>query len=86
MGTVAFLPEKDKIEQLHVEDGWQSLMPTRFSCGKKATVSIEVACEGCKLEFEQLFSIPPLGECNFALQVSSARLMHCIAFDLIEIG
>jgi len=64
MGTVAFLPEKEKIEQLHLEDGWQSLAPTRFSCGEKATVSIEVACQGCRLEFEQLFSIPPLGECG----------------------
>ncbi|KAG1735315.1 uncharacterized protein EDB91DRAFT_1083769 [Suillus paluster] len=61
MGTVAFLPEKEKIEQLHFEDGWQSQLPTRFSCGKKATVSIEVACDSCKLEFEQIFSIPPLG-------------------------
>jgi hypothetical protein len=64
MGTVAFLPEKEKIEQLELEDGWQSLMPTRFSCGEKATVSIEVTCEGCRLEFEQLFSTPPLGECR----------------------
>jgi hypothetical protein len=64
MGTVAFFPEKEKIEQLRLEDGWQSQLPTRFSCGEKATVSIEVACDGCKLEFEQLFSIPPLGECG----------------------
>jgi len=62
MGTVAFLPHKEKIEQLRLEDGWESLMPTRFSCGKKSTVTIEVACEGCTLEFEQLFSFPPLGE------------------------
>ncbi|KAG0705814.1 hypothetical protein DFH29DRAFT_1029081 [Suillus ampliporus] len=61
MGTVAFLPEKEKIGQLHFEDGWQSQLPTRFSCGKQATVSIEVACDSCRLEFEQIFSIPPLG-------------------------
>ncbi|KAG2038445.1 hypothetical protein BDR03DRAFT_954815 [Suillus americanus] len=60
MGTVAFLPGREKIEQLELEDGWQSLMPTRFSCGKKMTVSIEVACEGCRLEFEQVFSRPAL--------------------------
>ncbi|KAG1861274.1 hypothetical protein F4604DRAFT_1788281 [Suillus subluteus] len=60
MGTVAFFPEKEKQELLDLEDGWQSLMPTRFSCGEKMTVSIEVACEGCRLEFEQLFSSPPL--------------------------
>ncbi|KAG1876363.1 hypothetical protein F4604DRAFT_1680529 [Suillus subluteus] len=60
MGTVAFLPQKEKIEQLELEDGWESLLPTRFSCGEKMTVSIEVACEGCRLEFEQLFSFPPL--------------------------
>ncbi|KAG1861281.1 hypothetical protein F4604DRAFT_1788292 [Suillus subluteus] len=60
MGTVAFLSDKEKEELLDFEDGWQSLMPTRFSCGEKMTVSIEVACEGCRLEFEQLFSSPAL--------------------------
>ncbi|KAG1736943.1 hypothetical protein EDD22DRAFT_959693 [Suillus occidentalis] len=61
MGTVAFLPEKEKIEQLGLEDGWQSQLATRFSCGKKASVvTIEVACDSCNIEFEQLFSIPPL--------------------------
>jgi hypothetical protein len=62
MGTVAFLPEKEKIKQLKFEDGWQSQLPTRFPCGEDATVSIEVACDGCRIEFEQLFSSPPLGE------------------------
>ncbi|KAG2141415.1 uncharacterized protein EDB93DRAFT_1241772 [Suillus bovinus] len=61
MGTVAFLPEKEKIEQLGLEDGWQSRLATRFSCGKEAAVvTIEVACDSCKIEFEQIFSIPPL--------------------------
>ncbi|KAG1722838.1 uncharacterized protein EDB91DRAFT_1174115 [Suillus paluster] len=60
MGTVAFLPDKKKIEQLHFEDGWQSQLSTRFSCGKKMTVSIEVTCDGCRLEFELIFSSPPL--------------------------
>ncbi|KAG1764514.1 hypothetical protein EDD22DRAFT_845810 [Suillus occidentalis] len=61
MGTVAILPEKEKIEQLGLEDGWQSQLATRFSCGKKASVvTIEVACDSCNIEFEQLFSIPPL--------------------------
>lgn len=61
MGTVAFLPEKQKIEQLGLEDGWQSQLATRFSCENKASVvTIEVACDSCRIEFEQLFSIPPL--------------------------
>lgn len=61
MGTVAFLPEKEKIEQLGLEDGWQSQLATRFSCGKEASVvTVEVACDSCRIEFEQLFSIPPL--------------------------
>lgn len=63
MGTVAFLPEKEKIEQLGLEDGWQSQLATRFSCGKEAAViTVEVACNSCRLEFEQIFSVPPLGE------------------------
>lgn len=60
MGTVGFFPDKEKIEQLELEDGWQSLMATRFPCGEEGTLSIEVACEGCRLEFEQVFSSPPL--------------------------
>jgi len=62
MGTIAFLPENEKIKQLQFEDGWQSQLSTQFSCGEKATVSIEVACDSCRIEFEQLFSSPPLGE------------------------
>ncbi|KAG1847091.1 hypothetical protein C8R48DRAFT_615858 [Suillus tomentosus] len=63
MGTVAFLPEKEKIEQLGLEDGWQSQLATRFSCGKEAAViTVEVACNSCRLDFEQIFSVPPLGE------------------------
>ncbi|KAG1809627.1 uncharacterized protein BJ212DRAFT_1302471 [Suillus subaureus] len=61
MGTVAFLPEKEKIEQLGLEDGWQSQLATRFSCGKEASVvTVEVACDSCRIEFKQLFSVPPL--------------------------
>jgi hypothetical protein len=65
MGTVAFLPEKEKIEQLGLEDGWQSQLATQFSCGKEASViTVEVACDNCRIKFKQLFSIPPLGECG----------------------
>ncbi|OAX39648.1 hypothetical protein K503DRAFT_674156, partial [Rhizopogon vinicolor AM-OR11-026] len=60
MSTVPFLPEKEGIEQLELEDRWQSLIPAWFSCGEKATVSIEVTCEGCRLEFEQCFSAPAI--------------------------
>ncbi|KIM89627.1 hypothetical protein PILCRDRAFT_812454 [Piloderma croceum F 1598] len=61
MGTVAFLPEKERSDQLNYEDGWQLRAPTpRFACGEKATYTIEVACKGCKLEFEQIFSSPAL--------------------------
>ncbi|KAG1761150.1 hypothetical protein EDD22DRAFT_954298 [Suillus occidentalis] len=38
MGTMAFLPEKEKIEQLGLEDSWQSQLATQFSCGKEASV------------------------------------------------
>jgi hypothetical protein len=65
MGTVAFLPEKENIEQLGLEDGWQSQLATRFSCGKEASfITIEVACDNCRIKFKQLFAIPLLGECG----------------------
>ncbi|EGN98465.1 hypothetical protein SERLA73DRAFT_169425 [Serpula lacrymans var. lacrymans S7.3] len=61
MGTVAFLPEEEMIDQLDLEDGWQLSDPTpRFACGQKETYTIEVSCEGCSLEYEQILSLPAL--------------------------
>ncbi|KAG1765971.1 hypothetical protein EV702DRAFT_1151015 [Suillus placidus] len=58
IGTVAFLPEKEKIEWLGLEDGWQSQLATRFSCGEEASViTVEIAYNSGRIEFEQLFSV-----------------------------
>lgn len=62
MGTVAFLPEKEKIEKFELEDGWELGAPTRFPCTNGTIYTIEVACKGCTLEFDQIFSDPPLGK------------------------
>ncbi|EGN98467.1 hypothetical protein SERLA73DRAFT_169426 [Serpula lacrymans var. lacrymans S7.3] len=61
MGTVAFMPEKEIVGQLELEEGWQLYAPTpRFRCGQKATYTVEVTCQGCSLVYEQIRSLPPL--------------------------
>jgi len=61
LGTVAFLPDEERKQLFDLEDGWQLKPPTpRFPCGEKGNLTIEVACEGCTLEFDQIFSDPPL--------------------------
>jgi len=61
MGTIAFMPEEEMMTKLHREDGWQLSPPTpRFPCGEDKVYTIEVACSGCTLEFEQVLSFPPL--------------------------
>ncbi|KDQ06588.1 hypothetical protein BOTBODRAFT_246239 [Botryobasidium botryosum FD-172 SS1] len=61
LGTIAFMPEREMMKELHREDGWQLGPPTpRFACGGEAVYTVEVACSGCTLEFEQVFSFPPL--------------------------
>lgn len=66
LGTIAFynMNEPENVEKLGLEDGWQLEVPTlRFECWQGGSITIEVTCETCYLEFDQLFSLPPLGEC-----------------------
>lgn len=62
MGTVAFLPDKERVEKFDLEDGWELKASTRFPC---VIYTIEVACEGCTLEFDQIFSDPALGKFKY---------------------
>ncbi|EIM84316.1 uncharacterized protein STEHIDRAFT_170043 [Stereum hirsutum FP-91666 SS1] len=64
MGTVNFSAEYVK----EADIGWQLRVPTpRLECGGRRNTVIEVACSeeairksGCRLEFLQIFSEPPL--------------------------
>ncbi|KAG1858178.1 hypothetical protein F4604DRAFT_1931207 [Suillus subluteus] len=58
MSTVAFIAEKEKMEQLQLEESWQSKIPARFSCGP--LLASRLPAMVVKLEFEQLFLVHPL--------------------------
>ncbi|KZT04771.1 uncharacterized protein LAESUDRAFT_283178 [Laetiporus sulphureus 93-53] len=61
LGTVAWITHADRLHLPEFEDGWQLKPPTpRFECGYRTVNTIEVACEGCNIEFNQVFSEPPL--------------------------
>ncbi|KZT10489.1 uncharacterized protein LAESUDRAFT_673255 [Laetiporus sulphureus 93-53] len=59
LGTVSWIPFQDRKGMFAYDDGWQAMDPTpRFNCPGVHTV--EIACEGCYIEFDQIFSEPPL--------------------------
>ncbi|KAH9924181.1 uncharacterized protein B0H18DRAFT_955577 [Fomitopsis serialis] len=61
LGTVSWMPEKERMEKLEWEDGWQLKPQTpRFDCSEKKWFTFEVSCDNCTLEFEQIFSDPPM--------------------------
>ncbi|KAJ7084135.1 hypothetical protein C8R44DRAFT_651625, partial [Mycena epipterygia] len=63
LGTVNFTSVETQrgVEDL---DGQELRAPTpRFGCLGDTEITVEVACTACRLEFDQIFSDPPLGEC-----------------------
>ncbi|KAF7299741.1 hypothetical protein HMN09_00980000 [Mycena chlorophos] len=65
MGTVNFTNRVEQ-EHLHHLDGQELKAPTpRLPCSGVTEITVELAfadsCVGCRLEFQQVFSMPPLG-------------------------
>ncbi|TFY69837.1 hypothetical protein EVJ58_g200 [Rhodofomes roseus] len=61
LGIVAWMPEKERMEKLDWEDGWQLKPQTpRFDCTEKKWFTFEMSCDNCTLEFEQIFSDPAM--------------------------
>lgn len=56
LGTVNFTSVKGY-------DGWQLRAPTpRFDC-PNGRYTVEVTCSSCRIDFQQVFSMPALGKC-----------------------
>lgn len=63
LGTVNFTETVDTLDSAVETDGKELRAPTpRFDCSGEFDLAVEIACKDCLLEFEQVFSSPPLGE------------------------
>lgn len=63
LGTVSFT-SRDTQNILGYLDAQEIKAPTpRFDCLGDTEITVEVACAACQLEFDQVFSMPPLGVC-----------------------
>ncbi|KAJ7707390.1 hypothetical protein B0H17DRAFT_1000468 [Mycena rosella] len=61
LGTVNFTSRATQ-SRLGYLDAQELKAPTpRFDCLGDTEITVEVACAACRLEFEQIFSMPPLG-------------------------
>lgn len=61
LGTVNFTSRSTQ-NRLGYLDAQELKAPTpRFDCPGDTEITVEVVCASCRLEFEQVFSMPPLG-------------------------
>ncbi|KAF8214934.1 hypothetical protein K438DRAFT_1954939 [Mycena galopus ATCC 62051] len=61
LGSVNFTSRETQNQLGHL-DGQEIRAPTpRFDCLGVTEITVEVVCKTCRLEFDQVFSMPPLG-------------------------
>ncbi|KAH7918914.1 hypothetical protein BV22DRAFT_890949 [Leucogyrophana mollusca] len=61
LGTVSFTPLPEVYDPEDERDGMELRPPTPlFECDGDSRIAIEVTCSDCRLNFEQVFSDPPL--------------------------
>ncbi|KAJ6504618.1 hypothetical protein C8R47DRAFT_1209894 [Mycena vitilis] len=61
LGTVNFTSRETQ-NRLGYLDGQELREPTpRFGCLGDTEITVEVVCKACRLKFDQVFSMPPLG-------------------------
>lgn len=88
MGTVNFT---DREVQNRIVDltGKELKMPTPlFDCSNKMNLTVEIACKSCRLQFDQLFTDPPLGTYSaFHWHVyESIDVMVYVGFEVIDLA
>ncbi|KAH7913569.1 hypothetical protein BJ138DRAFT_605150 [Hygrophoropsis aurantiaca] len=61
LGTVDFKPAMEADEWDVEADGNELRAPTPlFECGGRSSIAFEVACQDCRLEFDQILSMPAM--------------------------
>lgn len=87
MGIVAWLDERARMKVLDWEDGWQMKpQAPRFPCNGHKWMTFEVTCDNCTLEFDQIFSDPPMGKSGSSPASYYCRLTLSTAFDLLQLA
>lgn len=82
LGTVNFTNHVDVLAGDNAVDGKQLRAPTpRFDCSGNSKITVEIACESCRLEYDQVFSDPALGASLLPLFISSAKEILTVLCD-----
>ncbi|KAF9020770.1 hypothetical protein BDZ89DRAFT_957999 [Hymenopellis radicata] len=86
LGTVNFT-DYDVQRQLFHSDGKELKSPTPlFECIDRRTITLEIACKACRLEFDQVFSDPALGTCLRSVTFTVIEIASFTGFELIELA
>lgn len=63
MGTVNFTSREIQSRINHLA-GQELKLPTPlFDCSGEVYLTVEIACKSCRLQFDQIYTDPPLGMC-----------------------
>ncbi|KAJ7123102.1 hypothetical protein C8R44DRAFT_621619, partial [Mycena epipterygia] len=69
LGTVNFTSRETQ-NRLAYLDAQELRAPTpRFNCLGHTEITVEVACTACRLEFDQIFSVPALGSYSIPIPI-----------------
>lgn len=86
MGTVNFTSREIQ-NQIEVLAGQELKMPTPlFDCSGEVHLTVEIACKSCRLQFDQIFTDPPLGMYFVFHWHAQADVVVYLAFDVIELA
>jgi hypothetical protein len=86
MGTVNFTSHEIQNRIDHLA-GQELKMPTPlFDCSSEVYLTVEIACKSCHLQFDQVFTDPPLGMyCTFHWR-EQADIAVYLGFEVIELA
>jgi hypothetical protein len=89
LGTLNFTSRETQ-KRLGYLDAQEIKEPTpRFDCLGDTEITVEVVCKACRLEFDQVFSMPPLGSYRSAVNLhSDINFRYGIAtgFELMQLA
>ncbi|KAJ7110909.1 hypothetical protein C8R44DRAFT_633545, partial [Mycena epipterygia] len=85
LGTVNFTSVETQHSTWEL-DGQELRAPTpRLPCLGDTEIAVEIACATCRLKFNQVFSLPPLGTCPRPI-TAVLRFISLTGFELIQLG
>jgi hypothetical protein len=86
MGTVNFTSHEIQNRIDHLV-GQELKMPTPlFDCSSEVYLTVEIACKSCRLQFDQIFTDPPLGTYYTFHWREQADITVYLGFEVIELA